>query len=227
MTLHTRVKTILENKRATRIILAFLLFGFACGSILIGIVIYVASSQSDRIYSNVEDVPQHNVAIIFGARVRANGTLTPLLQDRVDGGIALYTSNRVSKLLMTGDNGSIYYDEVTAMKQYAISQGIPEYDIVLDYAGLDTYDSCYRAYAIFNVQDAVLVTQRYHMSRALYACNNLGVSSDGLAIEDFSRYPNLRLKYSLREYAASIKAWYDVSISERKPRYLGPQEPIL
>lgn len=220
------VKRFWGNAHIRRGVLVFLAAGAFVLLVIVGVVAYVSTKQNGRIYTSANDVKQHKVAIVFGARVRANGTLSPLLADRVDGGIELYKKGRVSKLLMTGDNGTKQYDEVTAMKNYAIKAGVPERDITLDYAGFDTYDSCYRARAIFGLSDAVLVTQRYHMPRALYICNSLGVSADGLAINDFDRYPNLRVSYSMREYAASIKAWLDVTVTQRMPRYLGNPEPI-
>ena len=127
---------------------------------------------------------------------------------------------------MTGDNGRESYDEVSAMKAYAVSQGVPETDISLDYAGFSTYDSCYRARAIFGLKDAILITQRYHLPRTIYTCRHLGVSSDGLAITDFEKYPNLKIPYSIREYGARIKAWLQINIFRPAPKFLGNPEYI-
>ena len=108
-----------------------------------------------------------------------NGTPTPVLQDRIETAADLYFAGKVEKLLMSGDNRFIYYNEPGAMREYAISLGVPEEDIVLDYAGRRTYDTCYRAKAIFGLEKAILVTQAFHMPRALYTCNQLGVESPG------------------------------------------------
>ncbi len=114
-------------------------------------------------YTAAHQVPPQRVAIIFGAGVRPDGSLTWMLADRVQMGVTLYQQGKVDKLLMTGDNSSTNYDEVTAMKRYAVEAGVHAEDITLDYAGFSTYESCYRARAIFGVAQAVLVTQAYHL----------------------------------------------------------------
>jgi len=186
---------------------------------------YLAQSAKLFTYYRVGDVPAAPVGIVFGALVNPDHTLSPILQDRVDGGIALYQAGKVSHLLMTGDNSSTHYDEVTAMADYAQAHGVPASAITLDYAGFDTHDSCYRAGAIFGVKKAVLVTQKYHLPRALYLCRSMGMDATGLALDDFSKWPDLRFNYTSREYAADFKALWQVSLHS-KPKYLGPQVSI-
>jgi len=177
-------------------------------------------------YSQLSDVPAHRVALIFGARVNKNGTLTPILQDRVLGGVALYKAGKVQKLLMSGDSGKYDYNEVAAMTRVAEAVGVPKEDIAIDYAGFSTYESCYRAKSVFNLTDAVLVTQSYHMPRALFTCRHLGVDAVGYALPDWTLYPNLRWAYTWRELLASTKALGELYITHSKPTFLGPLVPI-
>jgi len=113
----------------------------------------------------------------------ADGRPTPALADRVWTAAALYKAGKVRKLLMSGDNRFINYNEPETMRQYALAQGVPDEDIVLDYAGRRTYDTCYRAEHIFGVQDAILVTQWFHLDRALYTCGKLGIDAVGVAAD--------------------------------------------
>jgi vancomycin permeability regulator SanA len=145
----------------------------------------------------------------------------------VDAAIALYRSGRVQKLLMSGDNSRPDYDEVTAMRRYAIDRGVSASDITLDYAGFRTYDSCYRARAIFGVEQAVLVTQHYHLPRAVYTCRALGVDALGFGTPDWQSYPApLIARYTLREAAATTVALWQVHITRPLPTFLGPFEGV-
>jgi SanA protein len=173
-----------------------------------------------------DSVPEAPVAIIFGAGLRRDGSPSPILRDRVSSGAELYHLQKVSKLLMSGDNRSENYDEPSAMKAYAISLGVPDRDIVLDYAGLRTYDTCYRARAIFGVQQAILVTQTFHLARAIYTCNSLGIKSVGVSASG-NRYRPVSLAYwNIRETIATIVAILDVHITRPIP-LLGKPEPIF
>ena len=122
----------------------------------------------NRIYSAAE-APARPVAIVFGAGLWRDGSPTPILRDRVATAAELYFAGNVDKLLMSGDNTTIYYNEPGAMREYALQLGVPEDDIVLDYAGRRTYDTCYRAQAIFGVKSAILVTQAMRFSRVMTA----------------------------------------------------------
>lgn len=204
-----------ENK-IIRSFSIFLLVVFVISVIFTAtIVTYISQTYNNKIYSSASQIAIQPTAIIFGARVYEDGSLSPLLADRVNGGVELYNKQKAKRLLMTGDNSKPHNGETDAMKDYAIKLGVPESDILLDYAGFDTYDSCYRAKEVFGINNAILVTQRYHVARALFICDSLGISVDGYGLEDFSKYPGLRFTYSLREYVASAKAWYDVVIAER------------
>jgi vancomycin permeability regulator SanA len=193
---------------------------------IVGLLAYVRFATSAVRYDNPYTVPQEPVAIIFGAGVRPGGRLSPMLADRVEAGIQLYQEGRVRKLLMTGDNSRIDYDEVTAMQRFAEERGVPTEDITLDYAGFNTYDSCYRARAIFGVENAILVTQRYHLPRAVYTCRQLGIRAVGLGTPDWERYPRVMGPYSMREALATLNALWEVHITRPEPTFLGPFEGL-
>jgi SanA protein len=131
----------------------------------------------------LDTAPTRDVAIIFGAQVYGNGTLSPMLADRVRTGVELYKAGKVKKLLLTGDNQYVEYNEPEAMRRLALYMGVPDDAIVLDYAGRRTYDSCYRASAIFSVDSAILVTQNFHLDRALMLCNALGIDAAGVGAD--------------------------------------------
>lgn len=170
-------------------------------------------------------VPARRVAVIFGAGLWRDGSPTPILQDRVETGTRLYFAGKVEKLLMTGDNSIIEHNEPEAMRQYALKLGVPDSDIVLDYAGRRTYDSCYRAKEIFRVKEAILITQKFHLARALFLCNALGL--DGVGVEANNRnYRKASLIYwNFRELPATLTAFVDV-LTRPQP-ILGDPEPIF
>jgi SanA protein len=173
-----------------------------------------------RIYTDIDAVPNAPVAIVFGAGY-SEAALSPVLRDRVDTGVALYKMGKVRKLLMTGDNGHLGYNEPNAMKDAAIREGVPARDILCDYAGFHTYDSLYRARDIFGVRLAVLVTQTYHLHRALYTARKLGLDVCGLSAERHD-YPDQAI-YDRRELLSCFAAWLDLNVTHPKPKYLGPQ----
>lgn len=177
---------------------------------------------SREIYSVNDDISA-DAAIILGARIFDNGTPSQVLADRLDTGIELYKSGKVKKLLMTGDHGQVTYDEVNGMRRYAISRGVPEKDIFMDHAGFSTYDSMYRARDIFLVKKAIIITQEFHLPRALYIARNLGLDVDGV-LADKRDYAGEGYLY-FRELFARTKAVAQLAVS-MKPKYLGPAIPI-
>ena len=171
----------------------------------------------------LSDVPQRRVAIVFGAGITADGRPQAALADRVWTATELYKAGKVQKLLMSGDNRFVDYNEPEAMRQYAVEQGVPDEDIVLDYAGRRTYDTCYRAEYIFGIQDAILVTQWFHLDRALYTCDKLGIDAVGVAADRRAYY--LARFWWVREVAAVSRAWLDLNFLHPTP-VLGDKEPI-
>lgn len=182
------------------------------------------ATRGDRYY-DLDLVPNQPVAIVFGAGVWEDGSPTPMLADRVQAAVDLYKNGRVSKILMTGDNSTPYYNEVAAMQRYAEGQGIPREAITLDYAGFSTYESCYRAREIFGITHAVLVTQRFHLPRAVYTCHRMGIEAVGLGTPDWGKFRDDSMRYyTFREVLAGIKALWEVHISRPRPTFLGPFE---
>ena len=175
-----------------------------------------------RIYS-AEEVPPRRVAVVFGAGITPDGRPMAALADRVWTAVELYDAGKVEKLLMTGDNRFVDYNEPESMRQYALAHGVPDGDIVLDYAGRRTYDSCYRANYIFGVQDAILVTQHFHLDRALYTCDRLDIDAVGVAA-DRRPYAAIRFWW-LRELAAVTRAWLDLNFLHPTP-VLGEKLPL-
>ncbi len=171
----------------------------------------------------VADVPPRSVALVFGAGLWADGSPTPVLADRVRTAAELYHAGKVRILLMSGDNSRSDYNEPQAMLEYAVASGVPSDAVVLDYAGRRTYDSCYRARHIFGVNEAILVTQAFHLDRALYTANQLGIDAVGVPAD---KRPYLYIRrYRLREVVATWVAWWDLNILKPLP-ILGEREII-
>jgi len=174
----------------------------------------------------VEDAPSERVAIIFGAGLRRDGSPTAVLRDRVEAGALLYFNGKVERLLMSGDNQVVEYNEPAAMRQYAVALGVPEQDIVVDYAGSRTYDTCYRAKSIFGLKSALLVTQRFHLPRALFLCNMLGIKAQGVEANNLNYSRRSLTFWNIREQFATFTAFMDVFIDKPNP-VLGQPEPIF
>ena len=173
-----------------------------------------------------ENVPARRVAIVFGAGLLRDGSPAPVLRDRVATAANLYFDGKVEKLLMSGDNRFLEHNEPGAMRTFAMELGVPEEDIVLDYAGRRTYDSCYRARQIFGVNGAILVTQGFHLPRAIYLCNNLGVSAVGVPADRREYRQRSLLFWHLREIPATLVAMIEVNVTRPLP-VLGNPEPIF
>ena len=211
-----------------RIIIAVLTSGLVFGALVGGLRWWTEVAYAGRVYGNAGVVPvetEPRVAIVFGAGVWRGREPSPILYDRIRTAADLYKQGRVGKLLLTGDNRFHSYNEPAVMKQTALALGVPEEALVLDFAGRRTYDSCYRARTIFDVRRAVLVTQDFHLDRALYLCNSLGVDSIGVRA-DRRQYPSAsRFWWSLREIPATFAAWSDLKILHPAP-VLGERLPI-
>jgi vancomycin permeability regulator SanA len=186
------------------------------------LALYFAGSR----LSDVETVSGDRVAIVFGAGLRRDGTPSPILRDRIATAAQLYFAGKVEKLLMSGDNRFEYYNEPGAMQEYAVELGVPREDIVLDYAGRRTYDTCYRAREIFRLKSAILVTQGFHLPRAIYVCNQLGLPAIGVPADQREYRNSSRLYWNLRETVATLVALWEVHVSKPIP-VLGNPEPIF
>ena len=203
-------------------------FSLVAGA-LIAIALFMPRSimglyAADKTFT-VEDVPSARIAIVFGAGLLRDGSAGPVLSDRMQTAVALYQGGKVEKILVSGDNRFVEYNEPEAGRQYALEHGVPNEDIVLDYAGRRTYDTCYRAKYIFGVDEAILVTQEFHMPRALTLCNWFGLRSVG--VEAANRYflKRARLWWNIRETFAVFQSAWDLLIAKPIP-VMGEPEPI-
>lgn len=183
----------------------------------------VGRRYASQIHKRVDEIPSSSVAIVFGAGYWPSGRPSDALADRMDTAIDLYRAGKVNKLLLTGDNRFVDYNEPAVMAEYALSQGLPQEDLVLDYAGRRTYDSCYRAGEIFGVEQATLVTQAFHLPRALYTCNRLGLEVTGIEA-DRRRYVQAPW-FRFRETLALVRAWLDLNLLKPLP-VLGDPIPV-
>lgn len=165
-----------------------------------------------------------DAVIVLGARVYSNGTVSPILADRLDAGIEAYESGFADKLLLSGDHGRKEYDEVNGMKAYVAERNLPQEDIFLDHAGFNTYDSIFRAKRIFKAKSILISTQAYHLKRAVYIARRIGLEAWGIPA-DRRDYPKMAY-YELREKAARIKDFIKVNLLKSEPRYLGEDMPI-
>lgn len=212
------------KKGAQRMIIIFLLMivaGLASTAI---INLYIKSSVKDNILSPQEASElQADCILILGAGVWANNTPSPMLNDRLLQGIELYELGASDKLLMSGDHGSEDYDEVNVMKGFAIERGVPSEDIFMDHAGFSTYESMYRARDVFKAKKIIIVTQGYHLYRALYDAEGLGLEAYGVAAD-----PREYAGQSYREFRESLARVKDFLyvIIKPEPTYLGEEIPV-
>jgi SanA protein len=198
-----------------------LLAGFI---ILLTRMMFVHNASAETF--SADGAPGRRVAIVFGAEVKRDGTPSVVLRDRIETAVALYKTGKVEKLLMSGDNRFVDYNEPEAMRQYALKLGMPDSDIVLDYAGRRTYDTCYRAKEIFGVESAILVTQGFHLPRALFLCKAFSIDAVGVNSDNYYYLKRLRLYWNVRELFASFQSLLDVYLLKPLP-VLGKPEPIF
>lgn len=183
----------------------------------------VLSSAKGKIFSDVSAMPGEDVALVLGTSPKVkSGNKNLYFEHRMDAAAALYQAKKVKKILVSGDNGKAYYDEPTAMMKALVSRGIPEKDIVRDYAGFHTLDSIVRAHRVFGVKRCTIVTDDFHLPRALYIAEH-----EGLECVGFQTKP-LPKTYSSgpREIASRALMWIDLHILNKQPKFLGPKESI-
>jgi SanA protein len=184
---------------------------------------YVVSNSKPYIYTTINYVPECYTGVVLGAKVNKSGLPSDILKDRIDVAIDLYKNHKIKRFLLTGDHGTSSYDEVNNMKDYLVRNGIDTENIFLDHAGFDTYSSMVRAKEVFQVTDAIIITQQFHLSRAVYIARSKGLNAYGVT-SDKRRYRSVEyLKF--REMIANVKALYEIIIN-KSPRFLGQQIPI-
>lgn len=173
----------------------------------------VANSLNDRVFYSVADIPYERAALVLGAGLDVKGDPGPILEDRVLTAVELYKAGKVEKIIMSGDNRTLDYDEPSAMISLAIENGVSAEDLQPDYAGRRTYDSCYRARNIFSLTELTIVTQKFHLDRALYTCGALGIKTYGMAA-DKRDYLDQEYAYVRDTYAFLLAIW---DVNFRKP----------
>ena len=187
--------------------------------------IYIRWKTQTRVYHSAPGSLSTPVAIVFGAGLYRNGTPMPVLADRVATAVDLYQRGIVEKLLLSGDNRFPEYNEPEAMRRLAVQLGVPDSALVLDYGGRRTYDTCYRARFVFGVKKAILVSQAFHLPRAVYLCDQMGIESIGVDADRRAYRLSSLVQWNLREGAACFFAVLETQISHPQP-LLGPMEPM-
>lgn len=187
--------------------------------LLIFIIIKVKTRA--YIYNSVEDVPHAQAAVILGAAIKKDGTLSPILQDRVKAAIKLYQAKKVEKILVSGDNSTVSHNEVNPVRKYLLDNGVLDEDIFLDHAGFDTYSSMYRARDVFKAESITIVTQSFHLPRSIFIAHALGIDANGFNADN----GHYKLNNYLREMLANVKAVFNL-IFNRVPKYLGKEIPL-
>ena len=213
------------KKKLKKIIIIFLIVIITGAIIVLGINAYVKGSTKNQIirnndYSNLQDI---DCIIVLGAGVWGENP-SPMLEDRLLEGIKLYENNVAPKIIMTGDHGREEYDEVNVMKKFAMDKGVPSGDVFMDHAGFSTYESLYRAKEIFEADKVVIVTQEYHLYRALHIANELGIEAYGVA-SDPRQYVGATYR-EIREILARNKDFVQC-VFKPEPTYLGEVIPVF
>lgn len=213
------------RRAAKKAVTYLLVAGVSACAVLLAVNGYIIWKVKDRIISPREAVELENVdcIMVLGCGVRQDGSPSGMLKDRLEEGIGLYKGGASDRLLMSGDHGRKDYDEVNLMKQYAVEAGIPSENIFMDHAGFSTYESMYRARDIFQVKKIVIVTQNYHMYRALFVARSMGMEAYGVASDPRS-YGGQLLR-DVRELLARPKDLIYTMVKP-KPTYLGEAIPV-
>ena len=209
------------KKRILKVfVFAVLAFVFVTLAINIGMIL----AAGKHVYTDISAVPPRTAVLVLGSQIRGK-RLSPVLEDRVRAGISLMETRKGKKLLLSGDHGQIYYDEVNAMRLYVLANApaIQKEDIFMDHAGFNTYDSMYRAKEIFCISSLLVSTQDFHINRAVYIARRLGIEAYGYPCRDKAMYNMPAL--NAREKLARVKAFMETAI-KRKPKYLGDVIPI-
>lgn len=187
--------------------------------LVVGLGVAAANGVVLRGGRNVAPVANADCALVLGAGVHEDGTPSDVLRDRLDEGLALYRAGRVSRILVSGDHHTTAYDEPNAMRRYLEANGVPPADIFMDHAGVDTYSSIWRARHVFGAQRVVVVTQQFHLARAVWCARELGMEAEGAAA-DRHIYRGI-VWLEAREVVSRTKALVDVRTG-RAARHAGP-----
>lgn len=183
---------------------------------ILSIPLYVKYSVRNKIFTNCNNLQRKEFAIVLGAGIKARGKPGFYLKQRLNDVVTLYKTGKVKKILLTGDNGSKKHNEISVMNNYLVKKGVPQKIIFGDYAGFDTYSSMERADKIFDIKEAVIVSQGFHLPRSVFIARYKGIDAIGYT----TNYNTGKKKYFIREWAATIKSFFD-SISRRQSKFYG------
>ncbi|MBR3954000.1 MAG: YdcF family protein [Clostridia bacterium] len=215
----------LKNKKLRISVIIILCFCAGIAVLTAAINIRICTFADKRILTEEEakNLSDVDCILVLGCGVREDGTPSHMLEDRLKRGVSLYENGVAPKLLMSGDHGQDDYDEVNAMKAYALDAGIPTADIFMDHAGFSTYESMYRAKEIFQAEKIVIVTQQYHLYRAVYIAEQLGLEAYGVNC-DYRTYSGQFMR-DVREVLARVKD-FGMCIIKPEPTYMGEVIPV-
>ncbi len=215
----------LKNKKLRIAVIVFLCFAACIAVLTTAINIRICTFADKRILTEEEAKSLSDVdcILVLGCGVRPDGTPSHMLEDRLKHGVSLYENGIAPKLLMSGDHGQDDYDEVNTMKGYALDKGVPTEDIFMDHAGFSTYESMYRAKEIFQAEKIVIVTQQYHLYRAVYIAEQLGLEAYGVNC-DYRTYSGQFMR-DVREVLARVKD-FGMCILQPEPTYMGEVIPV-
>lgn len=207
-------------RKALKLLLALVLLAVL---VLAPTNLYVILNANPHIVPQADAKPA-DVIIVLGALVQPDGQPSYMLKDRLDVAYELYTAGLALKILVSGDHGTRSYDEVNNMRKYLEGRGVPTEAVFMDHAGFDTYDTMFRARDIFMVHSAIVVTQKYHLYRAVYLAESMGLEAQGVACDRYKS--SMQFYYDIREFAARTKDFLEAEIFKSKPKYLGDPVPI-
>ena len=208
--------TVNKTKKRLKIIKRLLFLSIVSLTIILSIPLYVNYTVRHTLFSHINNVEGKEFAIVLGAGIKKNGTPGSYLKQRLDDTYKLFNSKKIKKIVLTGDNGAIDHDEISVMNNYLVKKGVPQSILFADYAGFDTYTSMERATKTFAIDEAIIVSQGYHLPRAVYIAQYKGINAVG-----FSSNPNYgKKRYYAREWGATIKSFFDCIIN-RKARFYG------
>jgi SanA protein len=186
--------------------------------------LWVIGRASGRIFDRVEQVPEVPVALVLGTSRYVRGQRNAFFFNRIYAAVSLYRAGKVQKIIVSGDNGTESYNETDDMRRELIARGVPEEDIVNDHAGFRTLDSVVRAKSVFGQSRILIVSQHFHLQRAIFIARAHGIDAVGFSAEDPAEGDAL-LRVMTREYFARVKAWLDCYVLATQPRFPGPAEP--
>lgn len=215
----------MRKKIIATVLFSVFFIGLLGGVTVLGLNAQVIGATNDKILSTEQAAQLGNVdcILVLGCKVHEDGNPSHMLEDRLKRGVALYKGGAAPKILMSGDHGQVEYDEVNAMKEYAMDAGIPSEDVFMDHAGFSTYESMYRAKEVFGAKKIIIVTQEYHLYRAIYAAERMGMEAYGVNA-DYRTYSG-QLMRDVREVLARVKDWLTAECKPL-PTYLGEQIDI-